>query len=704
MPRTRKHKYGRKLIHKKRTASRNKIKRKTKIKSKKIKQKFKKSHMRYTKNGMKHRIQRGGGRIHEEVTNLLTVYTSDDQTRDSIYESTLNALNILKLPREQRDIEYFKDIINARRLFGLEDDTSQFLSLTEVLTIPKLDFRSEIAFLLRKDLGLEIKFTRQNWIDFITHAHTVIHRERPFIDADDIRLFKLKVENFKSRLKNAQDRRDKKQEDIYAELIAEYTTIIIANKDALEESYDTRTFRKFAPRPVEHSPVVYEVKDYISRDGYQNIGGVDKVLLSETQFEYPVKEYLRYRLSNDRTGARDNKPDNIKRFNQKIVFISRILDNIYKTKQGVVRPTGIKGYNDATEGKKLFLLLRWLNLIPVVGEGAGEYGKYDSVPDGNCLVSAISGSEFTTFKKRSHCRTCGRCIHKDETTREEEECIECYELFNSSSERDLLSSRGPGGAVLSQQISQSPLRPSAVEASLIPSTIPSTGPSAVEASLIPSTIPSTRPSVVEASLIPSTIPSTRPSTRPSAVEASSLILPTPPTPSQQSKQPIQGAVAHGRSKSPDKPSMFLLAREKVDQALATDIERRLAKVFGKVDGETQKMIRESPQCLKNYILFRLEGEGITKEIIRKLHTELNGGTGSQLRSLLVKHNLFPIPESLWVPDGVCERSAIPHDGGEKFGVFTRRHHCRCCGRCITAKYYVNTSKVCTECDRILTRM
>ena len=38
MSRTRKHKYGRKLHHKKRTVSRNKIKRKMKIKSRKIKQ------------------------------------------------------------------------------------------------------------------------------------------------------------------------------------------------------------------------------------------------------------------------------------------------------------------------------------------------------------------------------------------------------------------------------------------------------------------------------------------------------------------------------------------------------------------------------------------------------------------------------------------------------------------------------------------
>jgi hypothetical protein len=173
---------------------------------------------------------------------------------------------------------------------------------------------------------------------------------------------------------------------------------------------------------------------------------------------------------------------------------------------------------------------------------------------------------------------------------------------------------------------------------------------------------------------------------------------------RQLKQPNQGAVARGRPKSPyeqrNQP-LFLLARGAVDRRLDADIEERLEKVFGKVDGETQKMIRESPQCLKNYILFRLEGEGITKEMIRKLYNELKDGTGSQLRSLLVTHNLFPIPESLWVPDGVCKRSAI---GGEEFGVFTRRHHCRCCGRCITSKYYVDSLKVCTECDRILTRM
>jgi hypothetical protein len=448
MPRTRKYKYGRKLIHKKRTVSVNKIKRKTKIKSKKIKQKFKKSHMRYTKNSMKHRIQRGGG----EVENLLSAYTSSDQTPEMIYQSTLNALNILKLSRNNADdINYFRDLINARRTFGLTGDTSQYLSLNEVLTKPKLDFTSDIAFLLRKDPRPEIKITRENWLDFIRHAHTVIHIKKPDIDADDIRLFNYKIGIFRNKLKEAKDKGDKTLEDTYAELVAEYMTILEENKHAPEVRYGTRTFLEFADRPVEHSPVVYEVNDYILRDGYQSIGGLDKVLLSESesQFKYPVKEYLRYRLSNDRTGARYNDPANIKVFNQKIVFISRILDNHYRTEKGV-RPTGIPGYDVATKGKKLFLLLRWVNLIPVFGEGAGEYGKHDYVDDSICSKS-VTGNPFTKglfTSGKSHCRTCGRCMHKDETRQEEEYkvCIQCYNLFNSSSERDLLSSKGPGGA------------------------------------------------------------------------------------------------------------------------------------------------------------------------------------------------------------------------------------------------------------------
>ena len=433
MSRTRKHKYGRKLHHKKRTISRNKIKRKMKIKSRKIKQKFKKSHMRYTKNGMKHRIQRGGG-IEDDFKNLMRAYTRT-QTPESIYEVTLIALNILNLVRTQNDIDYFIELIDARRKFGLTPETSQYLSLNEVLTIPTLKFISETAFLFRKDPKPEIKITHQNWIEFITHAHAVIHISRPTIDAEDITLLKTKVGVVRSKMEQTSDPHLR---DMYAELIAELTAFIITNKDAPKVSYATRTFLEIAPPPVK--PVVYKVTDYISREGYQNIQVSDKVL-SETDFKSPVKEYLTYRLSNDRTGASDNTPNNIVRFNQKIVFISRILDNHYRTKEGV-RPTGIDDYDDATEGKKLLLLLRWLDLIPVFGEGAGEYGKYDYVPDPTCKVSAISGSEFTFLKRKSHCRTCGRCMHKEETRDEKgyKVCIECFELFS------VVMPPGPGGS------------------------------------------------------------------------------------------------------------------------------------------------------------------------------------------------------------------------------------------------------------------
>jgi hypothetical protein len=173
------------------------------------------------------------------------------------------------------------------------------------------------------------------------------------------------------------------------------------------------------------------------------------------------------------------------------------------------------------------------------------------------------------------------------------------------------------------------------------------------------------------------------------------------------KQQSQGAVALGRPRSPDKqhkPSLFQALRTKVNQLVSYDIDRRLTDVFRRfhTGSETQKIIRECPPCLQHYILFRLEGMGITKDMITELHTKLKNGTGSVLRTLLVTNNLFPIPETLWVPDSVCKRSAIPHDGGEEFGLFKRRHHCRCCGRCITAEYVESGTNptVCTECARI----
>lgn len=470
MSRTRKHKYGRKLHHKKRTVSRNKIKRKMKIKSRKIKQKFKKSHMRYAKKSMKHRIQRGGG----DVENLLRAYTSS-QTPEKIYQSTLIALNILGLRREQADIEYFKNIITTRRLFGLKDDTSQFLSLTEVLTIPKLDFTSEIAFLLRKDLELEIKFTRQNWIDFITHAHTVIHRQIPIIDADDIKLLNLKVGIFRSILKKAQDKHDKKQEDIYADLIAEYTAVIEANKDAHNVSYERNFFEFAPPPPVESSAIPPIPRINLELSDLARIEVNEKYLTKKNKKDvlnvkripnHILEKYLEYRLSDDRTGVRfGGNQEQINRFNQKIMAIEKILSG------RVGGRIDINGYSqEISNGKNLFLLLHHYGLIPVYTENkdlreSDQNGRYDYVDNSICSKS-VTGKDFdktflsSIISGKSHCRTCGRCMNKEDTSKSKEwvykVCIQCNDLFNPSKQPLPPSSREPGGAAVSLSSPRSP--------------------------------------------------------------------------------------------------------------------------------------------------------------------------------------------------------------------------------------------------------
>lgn len=454
MPRTRKYKYGRKLIHKKRTVSVNKIKRKTKIKSKKIKQKFKKSYMRYTKNGMKRRIQRGGG----EVENLLRAYTSSDQTPEMIYQSTLNALNILKLSRNNADdINYFRDLINARRTFGLTGDTSQYLSLNEVLTKPKLDFTSDIAFLLRKDPRPEIKITRENWLDFIRHAHAVIHIKKPDIDADDIRLFNYKIGIFRNKLKEAKDKGDKTLEDTYAELVAEYMIILEENKHAPEVSYETRTFLELAPREIVRSAIppiprinlelsdlarIEVNKQYLTKKDKKDVLNVEEIP------NHMLRQYLEYRLSDDRTGVRfGGNQEQINRFNQKIMAIAKILSG---------HVDGNIDIRDYTQGisnaKNLFLLLHHYGLIPVYTENkdllrSDQTGRYDYVDDSICSKS-VTGNPFTKglfTSGKSHCRTCGRCMNTEdtETYNSDKVCIQCYKLFNT---KQPLSSREPGGA------------------------------------------------------------------------------------------------------------------------------------------------------------------------------------------------------------------------------------------------------------------
>jgi hypothetical protein len=146
-------------------------------------------------------------------------------------------------------------------------------------------------------------------------------------------------------------------------------------------------------------------------------------------------------------------------------------------------------------------------------------------------------------------------------------------------------------------------------------------------------------------------------------------------------------------------------QQQTRELLAANLSNRLDAQFTKfkITIPNQDLIKSMKPCLQAYFLYRLEGResgqtGISIQDIEVLNTELEDC--SDLRNLLTTKNMFPLAESLWVPDSQCLKSAI---GNETFGVINRRHHCRCCGRCVTKEYMVEgtSPKVCTECAKIL---
>lgn len=479
MTRTRKYKYGRKLIHKKRTVSVNKIKRKTKIKSKKIKQKFKKSHMRYTKNGMKRRFQKGGA-LRTDINTLMTAYMRK-QTSESRYQVTLNALRSLDLPTTEYYIELFQRLLIDRRVFG----TTYDVPLEDTLLNPKLNLTMESLFASEekekyKDdslKSLRMRHTLEKWTKFVEQAYKMLHPAVSNIDQGDIQLLKTRSDIIKGKM---DAEKDPKLKDIYAGLFSEMQIMIIANKDAPPERKPINFFILGDPE-AKRSAVSFKTKDYITySDELYRIGRIpnynkfimkkgDKFVLDVKKITNPfVKEYLRYRLSDNRTGARFNNQENINMFNKKILLIGYILSDSVITPDGIVKSTGIDNYEDANYGRKLFLLLQRLDLIPVYTHEEillrGDKGpQYDSVPDDVCSVSAISGRKFTLLYGRTHCRTCGRCVSKDETKTYifDKVCNDCYELFSSetlpsealSSEADVMSSKQLASMLSSMSIS-----------------------------------------------------------------------------------------------------------------------------------------------------------------------------------------------------------------------------------------------------------
>ena len=149
---------------------------------------------------------------------------------------------------------------------------------------------------------------------------------------------------------------------------------------------------------------------------------VEALELDRRDFVPILKTYLDFRLSDGRKGRYGD--DAIRYFNQKMNDINRKL----------------KESHDKS-GKKLYELLTQKELIPVYFEEGDS--RDDSVIDTKCLRSVRGGP----FKKslfssgKHHCRTCGRCMNKDDTTTYNIDpenknmflnpvCIDCYNLFS----------------------------------------------------------------------------------------------------------------------------------------------------------------------------------------------------------------------------------------------------------------------------------
>jgi len=182
-----------------------------------------------------------------------------------------------------------------------------------------------------------------------------------------------------------------------------------------------------------------------------------------------------------------------------------------------------------------------------------------------------------------------------------------------------------------------------------------------------------------------------------------------------SKKP-QVAHAAARAAPPHQPRVqkgliqkFNELKEKVAEMLDRDSLSRLTKILPMLklsQKDTEALLKgvKNP-CLQKYFLYRSEGRqpgqfSLTVSDLVRMDGKLK--SCKDMRALLSSEGMLPLDQTLWVPDSQCSHSAI---GGEKFGLFTRRHHCRCCGRCVTNEYMEqNTNpKICTECSRLIGR-
>lgn len=169
----------------------------------------------------------------------------------------------------------------------------------------------------------------------------------------------------------------------------------------------------------------------------------------------------------------------------------------------------------------------------------------------------------------------------------------------------------------------------------------------------------------------------------------------------QATKPVKHVVVKGAIQR------FNELKEKVAEMIDRDSLNRLTKILPMLklsQKDTEALLKgvKNP-CLQKYFIYRSEGRqpgefSLTVSDLVRMDGKLK--SCKDMRALLSSEGILPLDQTLWVPDSQCSHSAI---GGEKFGIFTRRHHCRCCGRCVTKEYMDESTspKLCTECSRLI---
>ena len=412
MPRTRKHKYKRKICNSRRSIAMNKRKMKTKTKSKSRSRRggtrkiFKKSHKRYTKNGMKRRIQKGGVKD-REYRFLMESYKYPES------EDSQTAVKMLFGNKNMSETNYnkFKTLLEER------DKLQPNLWLTLIGIQDKFD--TDTAFDIKNSSSYG--FTQGKWIELVKNMRRIIS-SRVSADTEYAQDLKWRLNRLDDRPQGAHLQKGRDMKDLAADLQVEDVLDIIkysrGNKSR-EVVIDLAKTQFGQPHTAIQAPIS------------------ESLILNTSEFVEPLKTYLGYRLSAGRQGSNDvrDKSGEIIRFNDKMKEINQELQRTL----------------DKPPGNHLYTLLTQKDLIPVYFEKGGS--KDDSVPDSSseCKTSAISGREFTFFNRKRHCRTCGRCIDKSDTTEYGNTenrllnpvCIGCYNLFSG------VLPHGPGGSAAS---------------------------------------------------------------------------------------------------------------------------------------------------------------------------------------------------------------------------------------------------------------